>query len=50
MADNQNNPKHECKCEGSKDLKALKKQVADLKSELAELRKELTIIRKVLKR
>ena len=50
MVDNQNNPKHECKCEGSKDLKALKKQVADLKSELAELRKELTIIRKVLKR
>lgn len=50
MADNQNNPKHECKCEGSKDLKALKKQVSVLKSELAELRKELTIIRKVLKR
>ena len=50
MADNQNNPKHECKCEGSKDLKALKKQVADIKSELAVLRKELTIIRKVLKR
>lgn len=50
MVDNQNNPKHECKCEGGKEIKALKKQVADLKSELAELRKELTIIRKVLKR
>jgi hypothetical protein len=49
MSDNQNNQqKHECKCEGGKQLNALKKQVSDLKSEIAELRKELYIIRKAV--
>jgi hypothetical protein len=51
MSDNQNNQqKHECKCEGGKEIKALKKQVAELKSEIAQLRNELHIIRKVLTR
>ena len=49
MSDNPNNQqKHECKCEGGKEIKALKKQVSDLKSEIAELRKELYIIRKAV--
>lgn len=50
MADNQNNPKHECKCEGGKELKALKKQVADLKTEIAELRKEIATLRKAVRK
>ena len=49
MADNQNNQqKHECKCEGGKEIKALKKQLADLKSEIAELRKEIATLRKAV--
>ena len=49
MSDSQNNQqKHECKCEGGKEIKALKKQVAELKSEIAQLRNDLQIIRKVL--
>lgn len=51
MSDSQNNQqKHECKCEGGKEIKALKKQVSELKSEIAQLRNELHIIRKVLTR
>lgn len=50
MPDNQNNPKHECKCEGSKEVKALKKQLGELKTEIAKLRNEIYIIRKVLTR
>jgi hypothetical protein len=48
MADNQNNPKHECKCEGGKELKALKKQVADLGKKVETLEKQLLTLRKVL--
>ena len=48
MADNQNNPKHECKCEGGKELKALKKQVADLGKKVETLEKQLVTFRKVL--
>lgn len=50
MSDNQNNPKHECKCEGGKELKALKKQVAELKSEIAELHKQIATLRKAVKK
>lgn len=51
MSDNQNNqPKHECKCEGGKEIKALKKQVAELKSEIAELRNQIHIIRKAVRK
>ena len=50
MSDNnQNNQqKHECKCEGGKELKALKKQVADLGKKVETLEKQLNILRKVL--
>jgi hypothetical protein len=48
MSDNQNNPKQECKCEGGKEIKALKKQVADLGKKVETLEKQLVIIRKVL--
>ena len=49
MSDNQNNqPKHECKCEGGKEIKALKKQVAELGKKVDTLEKQLTILRKVL--
>lgn len=50
MSDNQNNPKHECKCDGGKEVKALKKQVSDLKTEIAELRKEVAILRKAVRK
>ena len=48
MSDNQNNPKQECKCNSAKELKALKKQVADLGKKVETLEKQLTILRKVL--
>lgn len=49
MSDNnQNNPKHECKCEGGKELKALKKQIADLGKKVETLEKQLITFRKVL--
>jgi hypothetical protein len=49
MSDNQNNQqKHECKCEGGKELKALKKQIVDLNKKVETLEKQLAIIRKVL--
>ena len=50
MSDNQNNPKHECKCDGGKEVKALKKQVSDLKTEIAELRKEVATLRKAVRK
>ena len=51
MSDNQNNQqKHECKCEGGKEIKALKKQLADLKTEIAELRKEVATLRKAVRK
>ena len=48
MSDKPNNPKQECKCEGGKEIKALKKQVADLGKKVEELEKQLAIFRKVL--
>lgn len=49
MSDNnQNNPKHECKCEGGKEIKALKKQVAELGKKVETLEKQLITFRKVL--
>jgi hypothetical protein len=48
MSQQTSNPKHECKCEGGKELKALKKQVVDLNKKVEELEKQLTIFRKVL--
>ena len=49
MSDNnQNNPKQECKCLGAKELKALKKQIADLDKKVETIEKQLAILRKVL--
>jgi hypothetical protein len=49
MSDNQNNQqKHECKCLGAKELKALKKQIADLGKKVETLEKQLITFRKVL--
>jgi prefoldin subunit 5 len=51
MSDNnQNNPKQECKCLGSKELKALKKELAELKSEIAELHKQIATLRKAVRK
>ena len=51
MSDNnQNNSKQECKCLGAKELKALKKQVADLGKKVDTLEKQLVTLRKVLTR
>ena len=45
MADNQNNPKQECKCD-----KAFKKQVAEIYKEIAQLRKEVATLRKAVRK
>ena len=51
MSDNQNNQqKHECKCEGGKEVKALKKQVSELKFEIAQLHKDIAILRKAVRK
>ena len=48
MSDNQNNPKQEGKCQGSKEVKALKKQIADLGKKVETLEKQRITFRKVL--
>ena len=48
MSDNQNNPKQECKCLGAKELKTLKKQIADLGKKVETLEKQLITFRKVI--
>jgi hypothetical protein len=51
MSDNQNNQqKHECKCEGSKEMKTLKKQVDDLYAMLLTLTKEVETLRKAVRK
>lgn len=50
MADNQNNPKHECKCEGSKELKALKKQIAELTQKIEILERQVSTLRKAVRK
>jgi hypothetical protein len=51
MSDNQNNQqKHECKCEGSKELKALKKQVAELFEKIEQLERQVTTLRKAVRK
>lgn len=44
----QNPQKHECKCEGGKEIKALKKQIAELRKRVETLEKQLITFRKVL--
>lgn len=47
MSDSPNKqPKHECACESGKDLKALKKEVAELKSAIQYLTEMLLTIAK----
>lgn len=58
MSDSPNKqPKHECACESGKDLKALKKEVAELKSAipylsemLLTLAKEMATLRKAVRK
>ena len=50
MSDNQNKQPNECKCEGGKEIKALKKQLADLKFEIAEVHKQIAILRKAVRK
>lgn len=58
MSDSPNKqPKHECACESGKDLKALKKEVAELKSTipylsemLLTLAKEVATLRKAVRK
>lgn len=50
MSDNQNKQPNECKCLGSKELKALKKQLADLTLEVAQLHKEIATLRKAVRK
>lgn len=50
MSDNQNNPKHECKCEGGKELKALKKQVAELLEKIEHLERQVATLRKAVRK
>lgn len=45
MSEQQNNPKHECKCD-----KAFKKELAELKIQIAELRKEIATLRKAVRK
>ena len=40
----------ECKCLGGKELKSLKKQIAELHTEIAELRKEVATLRKAVRK
>ena len=48
MSDNQNKQPNECKCEGGKEIKALKKQVTELGKKVEILEKQLITFRKVL--
>lgn len=48
MSESQNNPINECKCIGSKELKALKKQLADLGKKVETIEKQLITLRKAL--
>lgn len=50
MSDNQNKQTNECKCLGSKELKALKKQLADLNLEVEQLHKEIATLRKAVRK
>lgn len=50
MSDNQSKQTNECKCVGSKELKALKNQLADLTAEVAKLHKEVDTLRKAVRK
>ena len=48
MSDNQSNPKHECKCDGGKEIKAIKKQVAELLGKIENLESKVATLRKAI--
>ena len=48
MSDNQNNPKQECKCQGSKEVKALKKQYDELFEKIEQLERQVATLRKAV--
>lgn len=50
MSDNQNKQPNECKCEGGKEIKALKKQVDELVKKVDSLETKIITFRKVLTR
>ena len=50
MSDKQNNPKHECKCDGGKELKALKKQVSELTQKIENLERQVATLRKAVRK
>ena len=46
MSDNnQNNPKHECKCNSAKELKALKKQYDERLEKIEQLQRQIATLR-----
>jgi prefoldin subunit 5 len=50
MSDNQNNPKHECKCNSAKELKALKKQYDELLEKIEQLQRQVATLRKAVRK
>lgn len=51
MSDNnQNNPKHECKCNSAKELKALKKQYDELFEKIEQLERQVATLRKAVRK
>lgn len=48
MSDNQSNPKHECKCDGGKEIKAIKKQVSELLEKIENLESKVATLRKAI--
>jgi hypothetical protein len=50
MSEQTSNPKHECKCDGGKKIKALEKQVAHLQEMLLTLAKEVASLRKAVRK
>lgn len=51
MSDNQNNQqKHECKCNSAKELKALKKQYDELFGKFEQLERQVATLRKAVRK
>jgi hypothetical protein len=50
MSQQTSNPKQECKCEGSKKMKTLEKQVSDLYAIVADLTKEIATLRRAVRK
>lgn len=48
MSEQQSKPKHECKCNSAKELKALKKQYDELSEKVQQLERQVATIRKAV--